>query len=89
MLITSGIEGLANNKSCGLVGVLSAEHLKHSSNRIVPMLATCFTGLCIHGMMPPSMIYVVLVHIVKDKRASVYITLQTYYHVQVIGDNYS
>ena len=32
--ITSGIEGLANNKSCGLDGV-SAEHLTHSSNRIV------------------------------------------------------
>ena len=50
--ITSGIEGLANNKSCGLDGV-SAEHLKHSSNRIVPMLAMCFTGLFIHGMLPP------------------------------------
>ena len=68
--ITSGIEGLANNKSCGLDGV-SAEHLKHSSNRIVPMLAMCFTGFFIHGMLPPSMIYVVLVPIVKDKRASV------------------
>ena len=68
--ITSGIEGLANNKSCGLDGV-SAEHLKHSSNRIVPMLAMCFTGLFIHGMLPPSMISVVLVPIVKDKRASV------------------
>ena len=42
--ITSVIEGLANNKSCGLYCV-SAEHLKHSSNRIVPMLAMCFTGL--------------------------------------------
>ena len=68
--ITSGIEGLANNKSCGLDGV-SAEHLKHSSNRIVPMLAMCFTGLFIHGMLPPSIISVVLVPIVKDKRASV------------------
>ena len=68
--ITSGIEGLANNKSCGLDGV-SAEHLKHSSNRIVPMLAMCFTGFFIHGMLPPSMISVVLVPIVKDKRASV------------------
>ena len=68
--ITSGIEGLANNKSCGLDGV-SAEHLKHSSNRIVPMLAMCFTGFFIHGMLPPSMIYVVLVPIVNDKRASV------------------
>ena len=65
--ITSGIEGLANNKSCGLDGV-GAEHLKHSSNRIVPMLAMCFTGFFIHGMLPPSMISVVLVPIVKDKR---------------------
>ena len=30
-----------------------------------------FTGLFIHGMLPPSMISVVLVPIVKDKRASV------------------
>ena len=42
-----------------------------SSNRIVPMLAMCFTGFFIHGMLPPSMISVVLVLIVKDKRASV------------------
>ena len=68
--ITSDVEGLANNKSCGLDGV-SAEHLKHSSNRIVPVLAMCFTGLFIHGMLPPSTIYVVLFHIVNDKRASV------------------
>ena len=57
-------------KSCGLDGV-SAEHLKHSSNRIVPMLAMCFTGFFIHGMLPPSMISVEQVPIVKDKRASV------------------
>ena len=31
----------------------------------------CFTGLFIHGMLPPSMISVVLFPIVKDKRASV------------------
>ena len=34
--ITSGIEGLANDKSCGLDGV-TTEHLKHCSNRIVPI----------------------------------------------------
>ena len=68
--ITSGIEGLANNKSCGL-DVVSAEHLKHCCNRILPMLAMCFTGFFIHGMLPLSMISVVLVHIVKDKLASV------------------
>ena len=59
---------------------MSAEHLKHSSNRIVPMLAMCFTGFFIHGMLPPSMISVVLVPIVKDKRASVCST-SNYSHI--------
>ena len=38
------------------------------------MLVICFTGLFIHGMRPPSMISVVLVPIIKDKRASVFST---------------
>ena len=58
------------NKSCGLDGV-NAEHLKHCSDRILPMLAMCFTGLFIHGVLPPSMISVVLVPIVKNKRISI------------------
>ena len=68
--IFSAINDLANNKSCGLDGV-NAEHLKHCSDRIVPMLAICFTGLFIHGVLPPSMISVVLVPIVKNKRISI------------------
>ena len=49
---------------------MSAEHLKDSSNRIVPM---CFTGFFIHGMLPPTVddICGFFVPIVKDKRASV------------------
>ena len=35
------------------------------------MLAMCFTGLFIHGLLPPSMISVVLVPIVKNKRISI------------------
>ena len=35
------------------------------------MLAMCFTGLFIHGVLPPSMISVVLVPIVKKKRISI------------------
>ena len=65
--IFSAINDLANNKSCGLDGV-NAEHLKHCSDRIVPM---CFTGLFIHGVLPPSIISVVLVPIVKNKRISI------------------
>ena len=67
--IISAINDLANNKSCVLDGV-NAEHLKHCSDRILPMLAMCFTGLFIHGVLPPSMISVVLVPIVKNKRIS-------------------
>ena len=37
---------MMNNKSCGLESDgVNAEHLKHCSDRIVPMLAMCFTGL--------------------------------------------
>ena len=68
--IISAINDLANNKSCGLDGV-NAEHLKHCSDQILPMLAMCFTGLFIHGVLPPSMISVVLVPIVKNKRISI------------------
>ena len=35
------------------------------------MLAMCFTGLFIHGVLPPSMISAVLVPIVKNKRISI------------------
>ena len=35
------------------------------------MLAMCFTGLFIHGVLPPSMISVILVPIVKNKRISI------------------
>ena len=48
-----------------------AEHLKHCSDRIIPMLSKCFTGLLVHGTLPESMIAVVLVPIVKNKRASI------------------
>ena len=67
--IFSAINDLANNKSCGLD--VNAEHLKHCSDRILSMLAMCFTGLFIHGVLPPSMISVVLVPIVKNKRISI------------------
>ena len=68
--IISAINDLVNNKSCGLDGV-NAEHLKHCSDRILHMLAMCFTGLFVDGVLPPSMISVVLVPVVKNKRISI------------------
>ena len=73
--IVSAISDLANNKSSGLDDV-TAEHLKHCSDRIVTMLAMCFTALFIHGILPSSMIAVVLVPIVKNKRLSISVIRQ-------------
>ena len=58
------------NISCGLDG-RSAEHLKHCSDVIIPLLSMCFTSLFVHGILPESMISVVLVPIVKNKNASI------------------
>ena len=63
--IIHAITVLKNNKSCGLDGV-SAEHLKHCSDVIIRLFSMCFTGLFVHGILPESMIYVVLVPIVKN-----------------------
>ena len=49
---------------------IHAEHLKHCSDILIPLLSKCFTGLLVHGTLPESMIDVVLVPIVKNKRAS-------------------
>ena len=61
---------LKDNKSCGLDGI-SAEHLKLCSDVIIPLLSMCFTSLFVHGILPESMISVVLVPIVKNKNASI------------------
>ena len=50
---------------------IHAEHLKHCSDILIPLLSKCFTGLLVHGTIPESMIDVVLVPIVKNKRASI------------------
>ena len=70
--IISAINDLANNKSCGLDGV-NSEHLKHMAmiELYLEMLAMCFTGLFVHGVLSPSMILVVFVPIVKNKRINI------------------
>ena len=50
---------------------IHAEHLNHCSDILIPLLSKCFTGLLVHGTLPESMIDVVLVPIVKNKRASI------------------
>ena len=56
--------------ACGLDGV-SAEHLKHCSSRVTPLLAMCITGFMVHGFLPESMMSVVFIPISKDKKAKI------------------
>ena len=42
---------MLSNKACGLDGV-SAEHLKHCSSRVTPLLAMCITGFMVHVFLP-------------------------------------
>lgn len=46
-------------------------HLKYGSKRIAPLLAVCFTSLLIHGVLPDSMLSVLLVPVIKNKAGMV------------------
>uniref|UniRef100_A0A3P9ND53 Reverse transcriptase domain-containing protein n=1 Tax=Poecilia reticulata TaxID=8081 RepID=A0A3P9ND53_POERE len=64
------VKKLKNNKAYG-VDKISTEHLKFASRNIFPLLAICFTGFLIHGILPNSMLYVILVPIVKDRAGKI------------------
>ena len=46
--VINAIKELSDNKSCGLDGK-HAEHLKHCSDILIPLLSKCFTGLLAHA----------------------------------------
>ena len=64
------IEKLTMNKACGL-DQRTAEHLKHACGRIPVLLAMCFTGLLMHGILPDSMLSVLLVPVIKVKTGKI------------------
>ncbi|XP_042079355.1 uncharacterized protein LOC121814967 [Haplochromis burtoni] len=66
--VYEAIHRLSDNKSSGLDHI-TAEHLKHASVRLAPLLALCFTGFMIHGILPDSMLCILLVPVMKDKAA--------------------
>ena len=47
--IIHAIKDLKDNKCCGLDGI-SAEHLKHCSDVIIPLLSMCFTSFLFIGL---------------------------------------
>ncbi len=58
------IKKLPENKATGLDNI-SAENLKYTSIRLYPLLAICFS-LLMHGLLPDSMLTVLLVPVIKD-----------------------
>lgn len=61
---------LPNNKACGM-DLITAEHLKNATLRLAPLLAINFTGLLIHGILPDSMLSILLAPVIKDKAGKV------------------
>ncbi len=57
---------LRDNKACGLDNI-TAEHLKLASKKLCPLVALYYTGFFVHGVLPESMLSVVLVPVIKDK----------------------
>ena len=68
--IVHTIRSLEKNKSCGLDNIY-AEHFIHCSRRLVPLLAMCFSSILVHGVLPDTMISVVLIPVIKNKSKSI------------------
>ena len=68
--IDDAINDLEVGKSCGLDGIYS-EHLKYSSVTYRSLLAKCMTSFLVHGYLPDSLMFVVLVPIIKDKSGKI------------------
>ena len=64
--LSSAIDYLDINKSCGLDGVY-AEHLKFGSYLLTDLLSQCMSSFFTHGSLPDSMIANVLVPVIKSK----------------------
>uniref|UniRef100_A0A3B5QM76 Uncharacterized protein n=1 Tax=Xiphophorus maculatus TaxID=8083 RepID=A0A3B5QM76_XIPMA len=64
--VYQAIKELSVNKSIGM-DLISAEHLKFASSRVVPLLALCFTGFIMHGFIPETLMNVLLLPVIKNK----------------------
>ncbi len=61
---------LKDNKACGMDNI-SAEHLKLVSGKLYPLIAICFTGFLFHGILPDSILSVLIMPIIKDKSGKI------------------
>ena len=68
--VFQAIASLDNGEACGLDYIFSA-NLKYRGSRISVLLSLCFNAFIIHGYLPSSMIYAILVPVVKNKGADI------------------
>ena len=68
--VFNAIGQLSDRKASGL-DTITAEHLKLAGPRLAVLLAICFSGLLTHGILPDSLLSVVLVPVIKDKAGKV------------------
>ena len=68
--IVQAIKRLKDNKSSGEDSIF-AEHIKLSSNKLIPLLSIFFTACFVHGYLPSSLLTVILVPIIKNKAGNV------------------
>ena len=64
--ISEAIKSLDNNKSCGMDGIY-AKHLKYASQKLIPLLSLCISGLFVHGILPDELMTIVLIPMIKNK----------------------
>lgn len=65
--VQEAIVRLRDSKACGLDNI-TAEHIKFASKKLCPLVAICCTDFfLVHGVIPDSMLSVVLVPVVKVK----------------------
>lgn len=57
---------ISHNKASSL-NHINVEPLKNGTLRTAPLLSLCFTGFMMHGLLPDSMLSVMLVPVVTDK----------------------
>ena len=68
--VSDAILQLADNKACGL-DKIQAEHLKYASSKLFALLSICFTGFLVHGILPDSILAVLLVPVIKNKAGKI------------------
>ena len=64
--IQEALKDLDKNKSCGSDGIY-AEHLKYADIKLITLLSMNFTCMLVHGVIPESLIDVILIPVIKDK----------------------